>query len=254
MRYWKIQRCAFDWRDSDKNYLAAGRIRLDQTSEVSARITLAYRLSSLYKFLTCLIPILIVALLSTRTAAQGIRLVDPGHEHPAPDTKLTYFEKIDDGVYKGSKPRSDADYRFLQSKGIKYIVDMKFFPLLDRFESHKARRYGMHVIPVTTNASTFAPSEKHIRQILCLLSDKRLQPIYFHCTVGRDRTALIATLYEVYFLGLHPEKARDEMKRFGFKGGWTLVGLRNYLERHASTPWDDGKHTCEQTPLVPSDK
>ena len=214
----------------------------------------AHRRSSLLKFVSCLIPVVVVVLLSTGIAAQGIRLVDPGHEHPAPNTKLTYFEKIDDGVYKGSKPRNDADYRFLQSKGIKYIVDMKFFPLLDRLEVHKARRYGMHVIPITTNASTFAPSEKHIRQILCLLSDKRLRPVYFHCTVGRDRTALIATLYEVYFLGLRPEKARDEMKRFGFKGSWTLMGLRNYLEQHASLPWDDGKHTCKRPPLPAFDK
>lgn len=26
-----------------------------------------------------------------------------------PDSKLRYFGEVDDGVYKGSKPRSDAD-------------------------------------------------------------------------------------------------------------------------------------------------
>lgn len=204
---------------------------------------------------------LVVGLISTillasipHAPAQTARPVKPGHEHPAPGTKLTRFERIDDGVYKGSEPKNDADYRFLQSKHIKYIVDMKFFPLLDRFEAHKARKYGIFVIPVTLNASIFAPSEQHIRQILCLLSDKRLRPIYFHCTIGRDRTALIATLYEIYFLGLPPEKARDEMKRFGFKRGWTLSGLSNYLDQHAGSPWYDGKHNCKPFPIPDSDK
>ncbi|MBV8049594.1 MAG: tyrosine-protein phosphatase [Acidobacteriaceae bacterium] len=193
-------------------------------------------------------------MLVERMAAQTISAVDTAHDHPAPGTKIVRFEKIDDGVYKGSEPKNDADYRFLQSKHIKYIVAMKFFPLLDRIEVHKARNYGMVVIPITTNASTVPPTERHIRKILCLLSDKRLRPVYFHCTIGRDRTALVATLYEVYFLGLPPEKARSEMKRFGFKESWTLTGLSNYLEKHASSPWDDGKHSCKRFSLPSSDK
>jgi hypothetical protein len=204
---------------------------------------------------------LVVGLISTfllvsfpPAAAQTTHAIEPGHEHPAPGTKLTRFEEIDNGVYKGSEPRNDADYRFLQSKHIKYIIAMKFLPLLDRFEIHKARKYGILVIPVRVNASTFAPSEKHIRQILCLLSDKRFRPVYFHCTIGRDRTALIATLYEIYFLGVPPEKARDEMKRFGFKGSWTLSGLSNYLEEHAKSEWPDGKHICKPFRLPASNQ
>ena len=86
------------------------------------------------------------------------------------------------------------------------------------------------------------------------MSDKRLRPVYFHCTLGRDRTALIAALYEVYFLGLPPERARDEMLRFGFKQSWTLTGLSEYLEKHAISPWDDGEHSCKPFPLPSSEK
>ena len=201
-----------------------------------------------------LVPALVVAVLMHGLAAQAFSVMDRAHEHPASGTTLTRFEKIDDGVYKGSEPKNDADYRFLQSKHIRYILAMKFLPLLDRLEVHRARKYGIFVIPITMNASTFPPSEKHIRQILCLLSDKRLRPVYFHCTIGRDRTALIATLYEVYFLRLPPERARDEMERFGFKERWPLTGLSNYLEKHANSPWDDGKHTCKRFPLPSADR
>jgi hypothetical protein len=160
---------------------------------------------------------------------------DPKHFHPAPGTSIHRFAEIDHDLYKGSKPRNDADYRFLQSRNIKTIVDIKFFPWLYRFESEKAKKYGMHVIPVTMNASPLAPSETHVRQILCLLADKRLRPIYFHCDVGRDRTSLIATLYEIHFRSLASEKAWHEMKHFGFKDDWTLHGLKSYLQKHATS-------------------
>jgi hypothetical protein len=187
-------------------------------------------------------------------SGQAGQRVDPKHDHPAPGTRIIHFQKIDAGVYKGSEPKNDADYRFLRSQHIKYIVEIKFWPVLDRLEIHKARKYGMVVIPVTVNGSVVSPSEKHIRHVLCLLSDKRLRPVYFHCTLGRDRTALIATLYEIYFMGLPPEKARAEMDRFGFKEGWTLTGLSKYLQKHASSPWDNSKDSCQHLPLPSSDK
>jgi len=166
-------------------------------------------------------------------------------KHPAPGTSIVLFAEIDEGVYKGSKLKNDADYRFLQSKNVKTIIDIKFFPWLYRFEKKKAEKYGIKVIPLTINASPIVPSETHVRQILCLLADKRLRPIYFHCDVGRDRTSLIATLYEIYFRGLAPENAWQEMKHFGFKDGWTLHGLKSYLQRHANSPFTADKANCD---------
>lgn len=177
----------------------------------------------------------LASLIMLTTAVAQNNATNPAHTHPAPGTSIVRFAQIDEGVYKGSKPKSDADFRFLQSKNIKYILQLKFFPVLYRMESNRAKRYGMSEIPVTMNASPIAPSEEHVNHILCLLADKRLRPIYIHCDVGRDRTSLIATLYELHFRGLPPEDAWSTMKQFGFKDGWTLRGLKNYLEKHASS-------------------
>lgn len=139
---------------------------------------------------------------------------ESGHSHPAAGISIVRFVQIDEGVYKGSKPKTDADFRFLQSKNIIYILDLKFFPLLYRLERNKAKGYGMLVIPATINASPISPSEKHVNHILCILADKRLRPIYLHCDVGRDRTSLIATLYEIYFRGLPPQGCVANNERF----------------------------------------
>jgi hypothetical protein len=200
--------------------------------------------SSLLQILTFLAAGSVIAAQCERRDAQ--------HSHPAPGTSIVRFGEIDKGVYKGSKPKTDADYRFLRSKNIKYILDLKFFPLLYRVERRKAETYGMVVIPATINASPIAPSKQHVREILCILADKKLRPIYFHCSVGRDRTSLIATLYEIYFKGLPAEEALDEMKRFGFKDDWTLAGLRKFLQKYSASPLVHGTTPCHRSiPLLP---
>jgi hypothetical protein len=166
-----------------------------------------------------------------RTNAPDIRRI-----HPAPATHLVRFQQLDEGVYKGSKPKTDADYEFLQSKGVKYILELRFFPWLNAVEKHKAKKHGMTLLTRTISASTHEPSKKNVDAILCLLRDKRYRPIYFHCDLGRDRAMLITGLYEIYYKGKSKEEAYQEMKYYGFKDTWTLAGLKKYFEKHSQQP------------------
>jgi hypothetical protein len=151
---------------------------------------------------------------------------------PAAGTTLVHFGQVDEGVYKGSKPRTDADYRFLQSRHVKYIVDLQFLTFLDRSEHQQAKRYGMVFIPARMNASPVSPSQKHVETTLAILRDKRYHPVYFHCALGRDRTNLIAALYKMYFLGMSQRHALRYMDESGYKDGWVRSGLKRYLKEH----------------------
>ena len=155
-------------------------------------------------------------------------------------SKLKYFSSVDDGVYKGSRPKSDADYRFLQSLHVKYIVDLQVLPLMSLPEKRKAREYGITLITGTMNASPISPSEKHVKKILAILGNERYHPVYFHCKLGRDRTAIIAALYKMYFLGMPPQEAKQYLRQsgYGFKYGWLRSGLTRYLKNHPSRPPD----------------
>jgi protein-tyrosine phosphatase len=157
-------------------------------------------------------------------------------ERAAVGTTLVHFGKVDEGVYKGSTPRTDADYRFLQSLHVKYIVDLQFLPFLHLSEQKKAKRYGMVFIPARMNASPISPSEKHVETILAVLKDKRYHPVYFHCALGRDRTSLIAALYKMYFLGMSQQAAWRYMYESGYKDSWIRGGLKRYFERHPTPP------------------
>lgn len=155
------------------------------------------------------------------------------NDHPAPGTTIIRFGEIDAGVYRGSNPHTDADFRFLRSKHVRYILDVRFLPFLAAPEARKARRYGMAFLTSPMNGSPVSPSEQHVERILLILHNKRYRGIYFHCDLGRDRTSLIAALYEMYFLGRSKEAAWNDMKEYGFKDAWTLRGLKAYFEKHS---------------------
>ena len=169
--------------------------------------------------------------------------------HPAPGTHLVRFQELDEGVYKGSKPKTDADYDFLQEKAIKYILQLRLFPALNKGEKQRAKKYGMTLLTGTINASPMEPSEKHINAVLCLLRDKRYHPIYFHCDLGRDRAMLITGLYEMYYKGKSKEEAYKEMKYYGFKDGWGLRGLKSYFEKHSQEPFSQYLPHCAEHPM-----
>jgi protein tyrosine/serine phosphatase len=156
----------------------------------------------------------------------------------ASGASLKHFGSVDEGVFKGSRPKSDADFRFLQSLHVKYIVDLQVFPLLTRFERRRAEKYGITLIPGTMNASPVSPSEKHVAEILTILRDKRYHPVYFHCKFGRDRTSVIAALYKMYYLGMSEPEAMQYLHDSGyaFKFGWLRSGLTRYLKEHPTPP------------------
>jgi hypothetical protein len=147
-------------------------------------------------------------------------------------TTLVYFGEVDHGVYKGSEPKTDADYEFLHARHIKYILDLELLPSLRHSEQKKAKRYGIVLIHGRLNASPIPPSHKHIERIMAILRNKRYHPIYFHCAYGRDRTSLVAALYKMYFLGMSQQDALRYMDESGYKDSWVRGGLKRYLEKH----------------------
>lgn len=184
-----------------------------------------------------------VAQPQVRSDAPDIRRI-----HPAPGTSIVRFEELDEGVYKGSKPKTEADYEFLQSKRVKYVVELRLFPRLNAIEKKRVREHGMILIPATINASPIEPEEDQVNRVLCILHDLRYRPIYIHCDLGRDRAMLIAGLYDMYYRHVSKDEAYRHMKHFGFKDDWTLRGLKSYFEKHAQAPIEQYVPHCDVPP------
>lgn len=147
-------------------------------------------------------------------------------------TTFVHFAKVDEAVFKGSIPKTKADFEFLRAQGIKYILDLQLLPSLRHSEEKKARRYGITLLHVRLNASPIQPSEEHIEEVMAVLRNKDYHPIYFHCAYGRDRTGLVAALYKMYFLGMSQQDALRYLDESGYKDSWVRGGLKRYLEEH----------------------
>jgi len=185
-----------------------------------------------------LFPLLLTLGVAHSYGAEAADKYGPALSDAAAGTSLKHFGKVDDGVYKGSRPKNDADYRFLQSLHVKYIVDLQALPLLTWSEKRKAKKFGITVIPGVMNASPVTPSAKHINKILAILRDDEHHPVYFHCKFGRDRTAVIAALYKMYFQGMTEPEGMQYLHDTGyaFRFGWLRSGLTRYLKEHPTAP------------------
>lgn len=158
-------------------------------------------------------------------------------EHPAPGTTLRRFARVDTGIYRGSPPRSKADFEFLRSRGVHYIVNLQFWPFLYFREKKAAREHGMVYISVFIPGSPVQPSEKNVNRALALLRQYRSQGVYVHCILGRDRSSLVAALYKMYFLGESQKNAwQNDFMEFGYKDTWLVRGLKKYFYDHPKAP------------------
>ena len=139
------------------------------------------------------------------------------------------IKKVTDGVYYGAVPRADCDYRQLQALGIKTLIDgRKFRKRTSSEEASLAPVYGMtyrHIEMGFRPTRDFAPES-----VLRIAADPAVQPVYFHCKLGRDRAALIAALYRVRFLGWSPDAAYALMRSERFNP--FLFDLRRYFWRY----------------------
>ena len=78
----------------------------------------------------------------------------------------------------------------------------------------------------------------NLEETLQRMVQRRCGTVYVHCSLGRDRTGLIAALYRYRYLGWSPQRAFCEMQRGEFNS--RLVELDDYfwcsVNRSAAVP------------------
>lgn len=144
--------------------------------------------------------------------------------------------EISPGILAGRHPSTEADYEALKAHGVRTVLSLEIKPWSVATGRREAKNAGLIFRNAALLPSPLQPSEHNIRKALLILNDQSLRPIFIHCDLGRDRTALVAALYRVYYEGWTPEAAWNEMLRTGFKVSWTLRGLRTYFWTHTQKP------------------
>jgi len=144
--------------------------------------------------------------------------------------------KVSEGIYDGYKPKTQAHFDVLKTNGIHTILSLQTRHFHIAPEARDARRNGFVFLDVSIPPAPWQPREKNVQAILECMNDPSLQPIYVHCMLGMDRTALIVGLYRMYYQNWTPNAAWQEMLHNGFHQHWSLLGLKHYFWQHTERP------------------
>lgn len=131
------------------------------------------------------------------------------------------FRTFSQQIYAGGEPSvKDLDY-------LKNILGVKAILSLDQAASSridkqvKALKIEHISVPLNPGASTIEEGVRYLqRQVSNILSNR--QPIYVHCSQGRDRTGFVLALYRVIHDGWTCQRAIAEAQHWGYGQGISM--------------------------------
>lgn len=137
------------------------------------------------------------------------------------------------GIYCGGQLRSSADYEQLRRLGVKTVVDLRVWRRW-AMRREQARLASMGIRYIQSPIGFTPQRDGSPEQALRIIADPRLQPVYVHCNLGKDRAGLAIALYRIRYQGWQPADADREMQQFA--GRRVLRSMEGYFWANASAP------------------
>jgi len=147
-----------------------------------------------------------------------------------PFVDIPNFYQVDDILYRGGEPNQEGLNK-LKSLGIKTVISLRGEDEESAQEKEQLEALGMdfYNLPMSVYQR---PSDEIVLTFLEIVLDKNNQPVFVHCTSGRDRTGAIVAMYRVVVSGLTIKQAYKEAKGLGF---WPYRGevpeLKNFIHQ-----------------------
>lgn len=154
--------------------------------------------------------------------------------------KLEKCHRVDDRVYRGSQPGPDA-FKPIADAGFKTVINLRYET---NSEADKVRALGMTPVYIP-QAGMDAPTLADTLKFLKVATDPTMQPVYFHCYSGVDRTGTMAACYRIAVQGWTAQQAIEEAGRLGMVED--LDGAKIDFIRYFETYWKQA-HPPGNTP------
>jgi protein tyrosine/serine phosphatase len=74
------------------------------------------------------------------------------------------------------------------------------------------------------------PTDAELKAFFDVVLDPAKRPVFVHCAHGKDRTGTMCAVYRMEVDGWTPEKAFEEMQKFGFHDLYT--DLEKYVKAY----------------------
>jgi protein tyrosine/serine phosphatase len=129
------------------------------------------------------------------------------------------FGEVSVQIYRGGQPMTCGELAYLKAAGVKTILKLndRNSPV-DEAEKSEAARLGMRIEsfafdPRTIGSRATCPD---VQRAIAFIENPANQPIFIHCTAGKDRTGYIVGLYERES-GRSIEDVMSELHRYGHR-------------------------------------
>jgi len=123
------------------------------------------------------------------------------------------IHRLDDHVYWGKQPE-EGQFSELADRGTRTVLDLRGGSLHKPRERKQAETAGMHYISIRLSG-IWAPKNNQIAEILAVLENPVLQPVFVHCRRGDDRVGLVIACYRMVHDHWTNEQALAEAKHYG---------------------------------------
>jgi len=129
------------------------------------------------------------------------------------------FGAVSPQIYRGGQPMTCGELAYLKSAGVKSILKLndRNSPV-DEAEKAEAVRLGMRVESFAFDPRTIGTSAScpDVQRAIAFIESPGNQPVFIHCTAGKDRTGYIVGLYERES-GRSIDDVMNELHRYGHR-------------------------------------
>lgn len=126
---------------------------------------------------------------------------------------LENFARVNPNLYRGAQPTEEG-FKQLKAMGVKTVVGLRS----NHSTKKEVEAAGLVSIelPLKADLESVPPTDPEIKKFMDVVLDPLLQPVYFHCAFGKDRTGTMCAIYRMEMDGWTPDEALQEMDSFGY--------------------------------------
>ena len=149
---------------------------------------------------------------------------------------LTDVGRVAPGILRGAQPKPEG-YATLKAMGVRTVLNLR----TRHGEKKAVEAAGMRYVEVPMSFwKKVDPAV--VQKALSVMTDPANQPVFLHCSRGKDRAGMVAAVYRMEVDGWSEAEAEAEMEAFGFHEFWSQLKefVRRYQGGAEGDPGGDG--------------
>ncbi|HEX7519959.1 MAG TPA: tyrosine-protein phosphatase [Candidatus Deferrimicrobium sp.] len=144
--------------------------------------------------------------------------------------------RVAPGIFRGAQPKPEG-YATLKAMGVRTVINLRTC----HGEREAVEAEGMRYVEIPMSFLRDVDPAA-VRKALSVMTDPANQPVFVHCSRGKDRVGVVTAVYRMEVDGWSEAEAEAEMDAFGFHEIWSQLKMfvREYPENRKGNPAGNG--------------